>query len=82
MRRFKRFGPFYYFRVKKGRKNFISAWLISHENPVFGWEWGTDDSRESSPSYCLRIGHFNVFSYESFPEQGPIIYLLGFWYSA
>lgn len=80
MKRFKRFGPFRYFRVKTGSKHFISAWLSGYESAPWGWEWGTDDMA-SNPSYCLRIGHFNVFSYESFPNGGPTIAFFGFWWS-
>lgn len=76
----KKLGPFRYFRVKNKHKHFVSAWLNGHDNASWGWEWGTDDF-STNPAYCLRIGHFNIFSYERFYKRGPTIFLLGFWWS-
>lgn len=75
----KKLGPFSYFRVKKGRKHFISAWLEGHENSSFGWEWGTDGT-SNDPSFCLRLWHLNVFWFERYKLGGYMINVLGFWY--
>jgi hypothetical protein len=78
---FKTFGPFSYFRVKNKRagKHFISAWPTSGDDAMFGWEWGTD-GEPTNPSICLRIGHFNIFSYERFKIGGFTLFILGFWW--
>ena len=76
----KKFGPFRYFRVKKKRKHFITAWLDGYDNSSFGWEWGTDGECVPSPAYCLRVAHFTVVSYEKCCDGGFIVVILGFWW--
>jgi len=75
--RFKQFGPFSYFRVKKRHKNFLSAWLTGHDG-AFGWEWGTD-GESTNPSFCIRLNHFNLLSYEKFEKGGYTFWFMGFW---
>lgn len=77
--RFKKFGPFSYFRVKKGIRNFVSAWPTGHDNDSFGWEWGTDGI-DDTPGNIVRLGNFTVFSYEEFSSGGFILTILGFWW--
>jgi hypothetical protein len=73
----KKFGPLTYFRVKGRHKNFLSVWLTGSEG-AFGWEWGTD-GEPSNPAFCVRVAHFNLFSYESFEVGGYTLFILGFW---
>lgn len=80
-RRFKRFGPFSYFRVNKGVRNFISAWPTGHDNDSFGWEWG-EDGFEDLPVHIVRLGGFTVFGYEKFSSGGFLLTILGFWWLA
>lgn len=78
--RSKRLGPLSYSHIKGRDKNFISVWLTAYGNAPYGWEWGTDNTLDN-PSFCLRIAHFNVFSYQSFEKANPTVWLLGFWWS-
>jgi hypothetical protein len=76
--KFEKFGPFTYFRVKNRHKNFLSMWLTGYGDAPFGWEWG-HHGEGSDPSFCVRVGHFDIVSYEGF-DSGFIMRFLGFWW--
>jgi hypothetical protein len=75
----KKLGPFSYFHVSREGRNFISVWLTKYDDSSWGWEWGTDNEG-SNPSFCVRLAHFNMLSYESFRNNGYILWILGFWF--
>jgi hypothetical protein len=77
-RKIGKIGPFSYVRVKNRRKNFLSIVLTCLSDFPFGWSWGTDEEL-SNPSFCIRLAHFNVFSYERLDPRGWLLFVLGFW---
>ena len=80
--RFKRFGPFSYFRTK--RTGGISAWWTGKDNASWGWEWGYQDDVGSSTGsrvhLSIRIGKLVVAHYETWPRKGLAMHFMGFWW--
>ena len=75
--KFKRFGPFEYFRTTKGT---ISAWWAGKDNNIhWGWEFGPLDDIVRHPHVWLRIGPLIVFGLEIL-DNGFEAWLMGFWW--
>ena len=72
--RFKRFGPFQYYKIKEPGKYFISAWLKGKPNSPWGWEWGSDGV-EKNLDIDFRLFGLQVFGVKFWDE----ICFLGFW---